>query len=412
MRVLIVAPNISNRMGGEAILPYHYVRELNALGVEVHALAHARVRDEIQNSDIRDAATFYFVEDAVVERMLHRIGKLMPTALRDTVINSAIGAATLARLAKRARHLEREVHFDVIHQPVPVSPLFPSYLSNMKAPVIIGPMNGAMSYPPAFEKDYSEGSGGAVAAARAISGVANRFVPGKLQAARILVANERTRGGLPDGIDHSNVSRLIENGVDLKLWSPEPQAKPDKPVLVFVGRLIRLKALDLLFEAFEKIIPTARLLVIGDGPERAKLETLGQSIAGDRIEFLGFKSQADIRDILAASTALVLPSMRECGGAVILEAFACHTPAIATDWGGPQDYITPETGYLIAPDARASFVDGLRSAMAELAGDPARAERMGAAARAHIENKFSWQAKTAQMLQIYSEVAETGPARK
>ncbi len=408
MRVLIVAPNISNRMGGEAILPFHYVRELNARGVEVHALAHARVRDEVQNGDIRDAATFYFVEDAAVERMLNRAGKLMPTALRDTVINSAIGAATLARLAKYARRLEREVNFDVIHQPVPVSPLFPSFLSNMKAPVIIGPMNGAMSYPPAFEKDYSEGSGGAVAIARAIAGVANRIAPGKLQAARILVANERTRRGLPRSVDHSNVSRLIENGVDLKLWSPEPQAKPENPVFVFVGRLIRLKGLDLLFEAFEQIAPTARLLVIGDGPERARLEALGQSIAGDRIEFLGFKSQVEIRDILAASTALVLPSMRECGGAVILEAFACHTPAIATDWGGPHDYITPETGYLITPDGRAPFIGGLRRAMAELAGDPGLAATMGATARAHVENKFSWQAKAAQMLQVYGDVADAG----
>ncbi len=409
MRVLIVAPNISIRMGGEAVLPYHYIRELKALGVDVHALTHARVREEIQSSDISDCATFHFVEDTVVERMLNSIGKLMPSALRDSAINSTIGAVTLARLGKRARKLEHEIKFDVIHQPTPVSPLFPSFLNNMQTPLVIGPMNGAMSYPPAFEKHYAEGSGGAVAVARAVSGIANRLAPGKRQAAHILVANERTQRGLPNGIDPSKVSYLIENGVDLQLWSPEPQAKPDRPVFVFVGRLVRLKALDLLFEALVEVEPPARLVVIGDGPDRTKLEQLGQSLAGDRIEFLGFRPQSEIRDILAASTALVLPSMRECGGAVVLEAFACATPAIATDWGGPQDYITPQTGYLIAPDARASFVRGLRDAMSELARDPARTQAMGAAARAHIEEKFSWQAKTAQMLEIYNAVI-SGPA--
>jgi glycosyltransferase involved in cell wall biosynthesis len=409
MRVLIVAPNISIRMGGEAILPYHYIRELKALGVDVHALTHARVRDEILNSDISDCATFHFVEDAAIERLLYRSGKLMPPALRDTAINSAIGAVTLARLGRRARKLEREIKFDVIHQPTPVSPLFPSFLNNMQAPLIVGPMNGAMSYPPAFEKHYAEGSVGAVAVARAVSGIANRLAPGKRQAARLLVANDRTQRGLPNGIDPSKVSCLIENGVDLQLWSPERQAKPASPVFVFVGRLVHWKALDLLLEAFAEIEPPARLVIIGDGPDRTKLEQQAQILAGDRIEFLGFRSQSDIRDILAASTALVLPSMRECGGAVVLEAFACATPAIATDWGGPQDYITPQTGYLIAPDARASFISGLRDAMAELARDPARTQAMGAAARAHIEREFSWQAKTTQMLEIY-RAAMSGPS--
>ena len=411
MRILIVAGNISARMGGEAILPYHYVRELAALGVDVHALTHARVREEIEQSPIGAMATFHYIEDSTPEIALFKAGKLAPAALRDTVFNSAIGATTMARLAHRARALENQFGFDIVHQPTPVSPQMPSFLSHLRAPVVIGPLNGGMDYPAAFEQEYAKGSKAAVSVARSVSGVSNQLISGKRRAARILVANERTLAALPDGVDRSRAEILVENGVDLDLWSPSPMEKPREPVFVYVGRLVWWKALELLIEAFAGLEAPARLVIIGDGEERTRLEGLAhQSAASARIDFLGFRPQTDIRDLLAASTALVLPSMRECGGAVVLEAFACRLPAIATDWGGPQDYITPETGFLIAPDSRDQFIRSLTDAMRRLADNPGLAERMGEAARRRVEAYFSWRAKAARMLEIYRETVKTEPA--
>ncbi len=407
MRALIVAANISARMGGEAILPWHYVRELSALGVEVHALTHARVREEISDGPLADAAAFHYVEDAALERFLHQLGEITPGALRETVFNTAISAVTLARMGRKARALERETSFDVIHQPTPVSPQLPSFLTGMRAPVVIGPLNGGMDYPPAFEKDYARGSSAAVAVARSVSSLANNLISGKRQASRLLAANERTLAALPEGVDRSRAAILVENGVDLDLWSPPDAPRPATPVFVFVGRLVWWKALDLLIDAFAALNAPARLVIIGDGPERAALEAQAKTKTHpDRpIEFLGFRPQTEIRDALAAATALILPSMRECGGAVVLEAFACQTPAIATDWGGPQDYVTPETGILIPPNGRADFISTLKDAMAALAGDPARVRSMGVAARARVEALYSWRAKAAAMLDIYKEIA-------
>jgi len=402
VRILIVANNISMRMGGEAVLPYHYLRELKEMGVDFHALAHARVRDELKASALWEEGRFHFVEDAPIEKAVNKLSKLAPQAVRDRIFMSAIAAITGARLARRARRLAAERKIDIIHQPTPVSPKFPSFLTDMPAPVVIGPMNGGMTFPPAFEKAYAQGSTGAVGAARALSGVMNRLIRGKLTAARILVANERTLTALPSVIDRSRVAILQENGVDLKIWDGAEIGKPQQPVFAFVGRLVWLKGVDLLFEAFRKIPPAARLLIIGDGPERARLERLAADPAfGGRIEFLGFKPQKEIRDILAGATALILPSLHECGGAVILEAFACRTPAIATDWGGPKEYVTAETGILVPPDGRQSFIDGLAAAMAKLSSDPALAARMGEAARRHVAANFSWRAKALQMMEIY-----------
>ncbi|MEK7264625.1 MAG: glycosyltransferase family 4 protein [Pseudomonadota bacterium] len=402
MRVLIVANNISMRMGGEAVLPYHYVREMKEMGVDFHALAHARVRDELKNSELWEEGRFHFVEDAAIEKAVNQMSALAPPAIRDRVFMSAISAITGARIARRVRRLAVEKNIDIIHQPTPVSPKFPSFLANMPAPVVIGPMNGGMSFPPAFEKAYAQGSTGAVGAARALSGVFNRLIPGKLSAARILVANERTLSALPSVIDRSRVVLLQENGVDLKIWEGAASQKPQAPVFVFVGRLVWLKGVDLLFEAFRKAPSNARLLIIGDGPERARLEALAADPAfGGRIEFLGFKPQTEIRDILAGATALLLPSLHECGGAVILEAFACRTTAIATDWGGPKEYVTPETGILVPPEGREAFISGLAAAMTKLSKDKALAARLGEAAHAHVIANFSWRAKALQMIDIY-----------
>lgn len=401
MRVLIVAGNISARMGGEAVIPLHYIRELSAAGVEVHALTHDRVRAELEASALWDPQRFHFIADSGPEKAIHAAGKKAPGALRETLFMSGIGLVTQRRLAARARTLVGEIGTEVIHQPIPVSPAFPSFLSAMTAPVVIGPMNGGMSYPPAFEKDYSQGSQAVVRAARVFAAAGNALIPGKRQAAALLVANERTRNALPRGVDRTRIIEIAENGVDLSFWDRPARAKPRTPEFVFVGRLVWWKAVDLLLAAMERV-PGARLRIIGDGPERARLEARAKAgAAADRIGFEGFRPQAEICDALVGATALVLPSMRECGGAVILEAFACRTPAIATDWGGPQDYITPDTGVLVAPSGREAFIAGLASAMAALGADPERAGQLGKAGRARVDAQFTWSAKASRMLTIY-----------
>lgn len=404
MRVLIAAGNISARMGGEAVLPLHYIRELTKLGIEVHALTHERVRGELQSHPLWRPDRFHFIADSAPEKAIHSLGKRAPGALRETLFLSGVGLVTQYRLANQARKLAAEIGADIIHQPIPVSPAFPSFLSNMPAPVVIGPMNGGMDYPPAFRKDYSQGTGGVVAAARLFAGVGNTLARGKRQAAALLVSNARTRDALPPGVDRGRVMTLVENGVDLALWDRPLREKPKAPVFVFVGRLVWWKAVDLLLEAMDQV-PDADLRIIGDGPERARLEA--QAAAGraaSRIRFEGFRPQTEIADALAGATALVLPSMRECGGAVILEAFACRTTAIATRWGGPEDYVTPETGFLVEPSGRDAFIRGLSEAMRALAGDPARARTMGEAGRLRAESAFTWEAKARRMVEIFGEV--------
>jgi glycosyltransferase involved in cell wall biosynthesis len=118
-------------------------------------------------------------------------------------------------------------------------------------------------------------------------------------------------------------------------------------------------------------------------------------------------AQADCAHRLRSADALVLPSLLECGGAVVLEAMAVGLPVIASAWGGPMDYLDAECGVLVPVESRAGFVAGLAEAMARLAADAGLRERMGRAGRRRVVEEFDWEVKVDRMLQLYAQaVAE------
>ena len=292
-----------------------------------------------------------------------------------------------------ARRLVREHDIDVIHQPIPVSPREPSLLFGLGAPVVIGPMNGGMEYPPAFRRRDGSFEQALVWFGRASARILNVLMPGKRRAAMLLVANDRTRAALAVPTQ-GRVAELVENGVDLSLWTPRESgtATSDVVTFVFMGRLIRWKSVELLLKAFaiaRKRAPM-RLWILGDGDERVRLEQLARELslpedvsensAAGTIQFAGWLSQPDCKARLNAADCLVLPSLFECGGAVVLEAMALGKPVIATAWGGPLDYLDAECGILVQPVSTEGLVDGLAAAMLELASSPEKRHRMGACA--------------------------------
>lgn len=416
MKVLIAAEHASARFGGEAALPLHYYRVLRARGVPVWLITHARVRDELTALFPGDAGTrIRFIEDNALHRALWRLGRRLPQRLGYLSTGFASRLATQWAQRRLARALVREHDIDVVHQPMPVSPREPSLLFGLGAPVVIGPMNGAMQWPPAFRARERRGTAALVALGRALSHLLNWLLPGKRRAARLLAANARTREALPAAAER--IELLAENGVDLALWSASAVAPPsgDATRFAFVGRLVDWKAVDLLLDAFAAARREApmSLLVVGDGSEaprlRAQAERLGLlAHAADQrgaVFFAGWQPQPEAARLLATQQVLVLPSLLECGGAVVLEAMALGLPVIATDWGGPADYLDPSCGVLVAPASRAALVDGLAQAMLRLAREPALRHAMGRAGRAKVQRQFDWERKVDRMLDIYAEAA-------
>ncbi len=287
---------------------------------------------------------------------------------------------------------------------------------NVGAPVIIGPMNGGMAFPPAFKHMESKFERYLIGIGRSTSGFANWLIPGKRRAKLLLVANERTRKAIPLGIK-TKVIELVENGVDLRVWNEASQSgaacsEADECVrFLYMGRLIDLKAIDILLEALsvlkaQEIGCDIRLDILGDGDERARLENLTEELGLDGIvEFHGFLPQDQCAVRLAQCDALVLPSLHECGGAVVLEAMAMSKPVIATDWGGPADYLDEHCGILVPPESRAALVDGFVNAMKRLADSKEMRMRLGEAGRVKVETAYDWRVKTDRILEVYRDIA-------
>jgi glycosyltransferase involved in cell wall biosynthesis len=421
LRVLLVAESASAQFGGEAALPLHYYRVLRSRDAPVWMITHSRVRAELEKLYPQDIGSrILMVEDDSVHRFLWRLSTHLPDRL--AYFSTGLVSRWYTQLQQRrlAASLVKEMAIDVVHQPMPVSPKEPSWLWGLGAPVVIGPMNGGMSYPPAFAAKESAATRLAVSAGRWAASLMNRLVPGKSRAALLLVANQRTAVALPQG-HGARVAHVVENGVDLSLWRPHPSngAGDDVVRFAFLGRLVELKAVDMLIDAFVLAREHApmSLTIIGDGSHgsvwRAQAERLGlqsdaPGVAG-HVHFTGWQPQAAAAQLLAQHQALVMPSLMECGGAVVLEAMSMALPVVATDWGGPADYIDARTGILVPPTSREALVAGFAQALRELAVDPQRRAALGAAGREKVLREFDWERKVDHMLGIFEQVASGRP---
>jgi glycosyltransferase involved in cell wall biosynthesis len=415
-RVLVVAEHATTRFGGEAALAFHYFRVLTNRGVPVWLLVHERSRSDLESYFGQNNKCIIYVRDTLWHRLVWLASKVLPARFANFTTGFVLRFITQAVQRSVIRRMSKELNISVIHQPMPVSPREPSLLFDLMAPVVIGPMNGGMDYPQAFKPRQNCLIDTGLAAGRALSYSMNCLIPGKKRAAVLLVANERTHASLPRGLCR-RVETVVENGVDLSVWRRSSAKKGsrsgDITHFVFVGRLVDWKAVDLLLLAFRQAAPRSRmsLTIIGNGAEKANLEKLSQDLellgserAVGKVCFLGWMDQMQCAEYLQRADALVLPSLLECGGAVVLEAMAMELPVIATKWGGPAEYIDPSCGILVEPASKESFVQDFSDALVRLAKSPQERFAMGQAGRDKVLKQFDWEAKIDSMLAIYRSV--------
>jgi glycosyltransferase involved in cell wall biosynthesis len=416
VRVIIAAEHASARFGGEAILPLHYFRFLRERGVEAWLVVHERTERELSEIiDEADQDRIYYIPDTRTHRFLWRLGKRLPSRIAAVMTGAPMHLLTQVLQRRLVKRLVGEHGVTVVHEPIPVSPKQPSYMHGVGAPVIIGPMNGGMRYPKAFADYESPLERLFLRAGRSLAGMMNLFIRGKHRAALLLVANERTRQALPGSI-RTSCEILVENGVDLGTWvhgephSPLDREERNEVRLIFMGRMIPLKAIDILLESISLLRTTrpdldVRLELLGDGPERVALEALNDRLGlNEVVTFHGFLKQSECAQHLAMCDVLVLPSIHECGGAVILEAMAMGKPVLATDWGGPQDYVDETCGVLVEPIGRDAMIEGFANGIIRLGESAQLRVQMGDAGRERVETEFAWSIKIDSILSIYERV--------
>ncbi|RZL35042.1 MAG: glycosyltransferase family 4 protein [Rubrivivax sp.] len=208
-------------------------------------------------------------------------------------------------------------------------------------------------------------------------------------------------------------SRLhtLRNGVDLERFRPLPQADMraelgvgGEPLLLSVGHLIERKGHHVAIEALAELVrtrPGARLVIIGEGVERAALTALASRLGvADKVRLTGSLPNTDLLKWYSAADVLLLCSSREGWANVLLESMACGTPVVATSiWGTPEVVAAPEAGRLVEDRQGAAFAAGIEALLA------ARIDR--AATRRYAEG-FGWQATTTGQLNLFTAILEAG----
>jgi glycosyltransferase involved in cell wall biosynthesis len=409
MRVCIVADHASYRFGGEAVLPVHYFSRLRQQGIDAWLLVHARTRPELEALFPLDRHRLHFIEDQWFHKLLSRLSNLLRPRVATPTLELLNQLLTQYLQQRVLRELIARESIDLVHQPIPVSPRFPSLMANLGVPVVIGPMNGGMEYPPAFRHTESIFNRIGVRMGRRLSNLVNSLLPGKKHASILLVANERTRLALPSGIQ-GRVIQLSENGVDLDIWFPPSEevaaglkAAAQGSRFIFIGRLVDWKGVDMAIEALLQV-PDAQLEIIGEGPMLGEWQRFAEKLGiSGRVAFPGWLPQKTCASRLHSAIALLLPSIYECGGAVVLEALATATPVIATQWGGPMDYLDETCGLLVEPRSREAIVQGFVDAMRTLIADSELRSQLGINGKQRVQRNFDWEIKVDRMIGIYHQ---------
>ena len=201
------------------------------------------------------------------------------------------------------------------------------------------------------------------------------------------------------GVDRGRL-RIIPNAIDVDRFAPARPARREKGLIVFVGRLAPEKRLDVLVAAAASV-PGARLLLIGDGPERDRLARQAAA-TGVPLELAGTVPNTEVAAWLARAEIFALPSAYEGQPKALLEAMACGLPVVGSDVTGIRDIVRHgETGWLVtAGDAGALAV-----ALGTLSDDPALRERLGRAGRTAVQQRYALPAVVEQEMAVLSEVA-------
>lgn len=194
--------------------------------------------------------------------------------------------------------------------------------------------------------------------------------------------------------------RLLRNGVDLRQFAPPNDRATEPPAALFVGRLVDVKRPLILLEAWREANAAGeyRLLVVGDGPLRARLEAYAEQHGLRGVEFAG--EQADVAPWYARADVFVLASAAEGSSNALLEAMSSGLCPVVTQVGGNVDLVRDHiNGLLAPPDDAPALAAALRLAL----GDRPLRERLGGEARRTIEREHDLDQTAAAYLSLFAQ---------
>ncbi len=315
------------------------------------------------------------------------------------------------------RQLRRRImagEFDVVLRLVPLTAVLPSpfafFLRKGPIPIVIGPINGGLPFVEGFaqakkQKEWISNLRGLY-----------RYMPFARStyrhAAAIIAASSQTFSEFAGY--QEKLFFVPENGIASSLCFDDARNPKieEKLELIFVGGLIPCKGCDLALRAAAPLLKgkLAHFSILGDGPERGRLEGLVVTLGiQNDVSFYGWVSHTEVLGRLRSADVMVFPSVRDFGAGVVYEALASGAVPVVADFGGPGDIVNSRVGYKVHLANEADFVAQLERILMELAQDRERLRQMRRDGMAFARAHLTWDAKAERTTQVLEWVVRRGP---
>jgi len=418
LRVLLIAEAANPEWVSVPLIGWSLSRAIAQL-TDAHMVTHVRNRQAIERAGLVEGRDFTAIDNEQVAGPLWRFA--------DRIRGGAgKGWTTMTAFSALAYYsFEREVwrvfgariqhgEFDVVHRITPLSPTHQSTIAKRVArcgvAFVLGPLNGGVPWPKGFhDRQHAEREW--------LSHVrtAYKLMPGyhasRKHAAAIIAGSQHTHDEMPSEVLRK-CSIMPENGIDPERFNQPRSRSSGVPLRgAFVGRLVPYKGADMLLEAAAPLMKDGKLKldVVGDGPQRPELQAMvARDGVASSVQFHGWLPHAQVQNVLRECDFLSLPSVREFGGGVVLEAMALGVAPIVADYAGPAELVDDSTGIRIPFATKDDLIAGTRAALTSLTTDPTRLDTLGAAARRKAAQDFTWAAKARKIIEIYRQAMATG----
>ncbi len=422
LRPLLLAEQCNPAQFSVPLVGWSHVEALfRRVDLRPHLVTQVRNREALLEAGMREGEDFTAIDTEAVTKRVYRVAGLLGggggKGWTTLAALKSISDAAFERAAwKRFRGPLASGEFDLVHRITPLSPTRPCRFAGKlrklrgerRVPLVLGPLNGGLPWPPGFN-DARHAEREWLSYVRD----AARLLPGRRSTLKhtgaFLIGSRATWTQMPPAV-RDRCLYVPENAVDPRRFpgldaEDPPAARGGGPLeLVFLGRLVPYKCCDLLLRAGAGLLRSggARLRVIGDGPERPRLEALAAELGiEDRVEFAGWIPHAEVAGRLAVADVLAFPSVREFGGGVVAEAMAAGVVPIVVDYGGPAELLDASCGWVVPLGGREAIVAGLSAVLAEAADDQAGVARRAAAGKRRVRDLLTWDAKAEQTASAY-----------
>ncbi|GJD15555.1 glycosyl transferase group 1 [Rivularia sp. IAM M-261] len=312
-----------------------------------------------------------------------------------------------------ARKLHQEINFNLVHHVTYGRYCAPSFLSLLPIPFVWGPVGGGEVAPSSFRRDFSL-SGKFYETLRDLSrwiGERDPFVYLTARRSAVAIVATPETSACLSALGTKRIETIVgQTGInqqELARFEKLAVSSVETPVrFISMGRLLHWKGFHLGLRAFaEANLEGGEYWVVGDGPERQRLEALASKLnIADRVRFFGALPREEALQKLEQCCALIHPSLHDFSPTVCLEGMAAGRPVICLDLGGPATQITHETGFKIPAKTPEQAASGIALAMSKLATNPELRLRMGEAGRKRVKESYSWEFKGQFLTRLYKEV--------